>query len=74
MMCLLSNLNPLRGCNSQQARYDNTPSPQAHLIEHEDEVMDRHSVVSYSFDLLSRKKSCKSWRHSSSRTPAVIKQ
>jgi hypothetical protein len=36
-MRLVSTLNLLRGGNSQQAQYYNTPPPQARLIEHEHE-------------------------------------
>src|ERR1700722_4941519 len=31
LMRLVSNLNPLRGCNSNLAQYSNTPPPQPHL-------------------------------------------
>jgi hypothetical protein len=34
---VVSNLNPLRGCNSQQAQYSNPPPPQTPLIEDEDD-------------------------------------
>jgi hypothetical protein len=79
-MRLVSIVNPLRGCNSNLAQCSNTAALRHHSIEHEDEHERRTPNAKrlvryrYSFPRLSRKKSWRSWRHSSWQTPAVIKQ